>query len=319
MEQWTEIIVETSTAAVEAVAYQLTNHGAAGVKIDDAADFAQLTSHPDQYGAIIDPFSLPHRQSGAAVTGYFAPTTFVPEILPEIEAAVRQLADFGLDPAPGTVTVHQLENDDWALAWQKYYHPIRLSRQLTIVPAWAEYQPTSPDEKLLVLDPGMAFGTGTHPTTKLMLQALEMTLRGGESLLDVGTGSGVLSIAAKQLGAGAVQAFDLDPVAVASAKKNLALNPVAADVQVAQNSLLDGINTQVDVVVANILAEIILPLIPQALVNLKPGGTFLTSGIIKDKFETVKQAQEDAGFVIDETLRIKDWYGIIAHKKGEDE
>ena len=165
----------------------------------------------------------------------------------------------------------------------------------------------------------MAFGTGTHPTTKLMLQALEMTLRGGESLLDVGTGSGVLSIAAKQLGAGAVQAFDLDPVAVASAKKNLALNPVAADVQVAQNSLLDGINTQVDVVVANILAEIILPLIPQALANLKPGGTFLTSGIIKDKFETVKQAQEDAGFVIDETLRIKDWYGIIAHKKGEDE
>lgn len=320
MADWTEITVETSTAAVEAVSYQLTNHGATGVKIDDAADFAKLTvGKYGKYGEIVDPFDLPHRESGAAVTGYFPPTTFVPEVVAEVEAAVKQLTEFGIDPAPAKVSVNQIINDDWALAWQKYYHPVRITHQLTVVPAWVDYQPSDQNEKQIVLDPGMAFGTGTHPTTKLMLQALEMTIRGGESLLDVGTGSGVLSIAAKQLGAGKVQAYDLDPVAVESAKKNLALNPVANDVLVGQNSLLDGIKTQVDMVVANILAEIILPLIPQAMANLKPSGKFLTSGIIKDKFEEILTAQEKASFVIDETMRIKDWYGIIAHKKGEDD
>ncbi len=314
---WMQMTVETSTAAVEAVAYQLTSHGAVGVQIDDAADFAKLSAGKyGQYGEIIDPQALPHREQGAAVTGYFPPQSFGPELKLELEAAVKKLADFGLDPAPARVTIGRLSDDDWAHEWQKYYHPVRVTGQLTVVPAWADYQPEA-GEKLLVLDPGMAFGTGTHPTTKLMLQALELTLRGGESVLDVGTGSGVLSIAAKQLGAGQVAAYDLDPVAVKSAKENLALNPVAAAVTVKQNSLLEGVSTQVDLVVANILAEIILPLIPQALANLKPGGRFLTSGIIADKFAQVKQAQEEAGFVIDETLRIKDWYGIIAHKKGE--
>ena len=165
----------------------------------------------------------------------------------------------------------------------------------------------------------MAFGTGTHPTTQLMLQALGTVVMGGESVIDVGTGSGVLAIAAKLLGAGDVVAYDVDEVAVESAKRNVALNPQAADIQLGVNSLLDGIKTQTDVIVANILAEIILPLIPQAFVNLRPGGKFLTSGIIKDKFATVRDAELEQGFVIDETLRMKDWYGIIAHKPTEDE
>ena len=138
-------------------------------------------------------------------------------------------------------------------------------------------------------------------------------------MIDVGTGSGVLSIAAKQLGAGDVQAYDIDEVAVRSAQKNLDLNPVAKDVKVGVNSLLDGIHTQVDVVVANILAEIIVPLIPQAFANLKPGGYFLASGIIDDKAPMVRQKMLDQSFVIDSETKMGDWHGIIAHKPAEDE
>lgn len=312
--------METSTEAVDAVSYILTDTGATGVKIDDAADYQKLKPGKyGPYGEIVDPSTLPHREEGAAVTGYYPPTTFVTEKIADIRQRVAKLADFGLNPAPARVAAEEIDNQDWATAWQKYYHPVRVTRELTIVPQWEEYTPATADEKLLVLDPGMAFGTGTHPTTQLMLQALTIALRGGESMIDVGTGSGVLSIAAKQLGAGEVWAYDIDDVAVKSAKKNLALNPIAKDVHTGVNSLLDGIQTQVDLVVANILAEIILPLVPQAFENLKPGGKFLTSGIINTKFETVKKAIEAQGFVVDETMRIKDWYGIIAHKPAPEE
>lgn len=317
---WTAITVETTNEAVEAVSYILSDAGSTGVKIDDAADYAKLKRGKyGPYGEIINPGELPHRETGAAVTGYFPPKIFVPELVTEIKQRVEQLKQFGLNPAPATVTSSAIDNQDWATEWQKYYHPVRVTSQLTVVPEWEDYQLVNPNEKTIILDPGMAFGTGTHPTTQLMLQALGTVIMGGESVIDVGTGSGVLAIAAKLLGAGDVVAYDVDEVAVESAKRNVALNPQAADIQLGVNNLLDGIKTQTDVIVANILAEIILPLIPQAFVNLRPGGKFLTSGIIKDKFATVRDAELEQGFVIDETLRMKDWYGIIAHKPTEDE
>ncbi|OFA10026.1 ribosomal protein L11 methyltransferase [Lentilactobacillus sunkii] len=165
----------------------------------------------------------------------------------------------------------------------------------------------------------MAFGTGTHPTTRLSLQALEIVMQGGESVLDVGTGSGVLSIAAKLMGAGEISAFDVDDIAVRSAEKNIQLNPAAKNIHVSANDLLKEIHQQVDIVVANILAEIIIPLVPQAWDNLKPNGYFLTSGIIKDKFDVVRSAMVDQGFQIVETLKMKDWYGIIAQKPKDEE
>lgn len=317
---WTAITVETSNEAVDAVSNLLMEMGSTGVKIDDAADFAKLKPGKyGPYGEIVDPKQLPHRDHGAAVTGYFPPKAFVPEIVSELQQRVLQLHDFGLDPQPAKVTTSTIDNQDWATAWQKYYHPVRVTSQLTVVPQWEDYQPVSSNEKQIILDPGMAFGTGTHPTTKLMLQALEIVVKGGESMIDVGTGSGVLAIAAKLLGAGQVKAYDVDKVAIKSAQNNVALNPAAKDIRLGVNSLLDGIHTQADLIVANILAEIILPLIPEAYENLKPGGHFLTSGIINDKFDQVKTAQIQQGFIIDETLRIKDWYGIIAHKPTEDD
>lgn len=317
---WTSVTVVTSSEAVEAVSYILTNEGAEGIQIDDAADFANL--RPGKYGEhgeIVDPDEIPHREQGAAVTGYFPEKTFMPEIVPTIKMRVAKLKDYGLNPGNDQVTAATVNNKDWATVWQKYYHPLRVTNELTIVPQWEDYQPVQESEKLIYLDPGMAFGTGTHPTTRLMMEALEKVVRGGESMIDVGTGSGVLSIAAKQLGVGAVAAYDVDEVAVRSAKKNIALNPVASDIKLGVNSLLDGIHTQVDIVVANILAEIIVPLIPQAYENLKPGGLFLTSGIIDDKAELIRQKLTAQGFIIDSETKMKDWHGIIAHKPAEDE
>ena len=312
---WTAVKVITSSEAVEAVSYILTDMGAQGVQIEDAADFANL--HEEKYGdhgEFIDPSSIPHRKNGAAVSGYFPQNVFVPELLPTIYQRVAKLRDYGLNPGENDVSAATVDNQQWATVWQKYYHPLRVTDQLTIVPQWEEYQPTDSKEKLIFLDPGMAFGTGTHPTTRLMLEALEKTIVGNEYVIDVGTGSGVLSIAAKHLGAGKVDAYDIDEVAVNSAKKNLALNPVANDVKVGVNSLLDGIHTQADLIVANILAEIIVPLIPQAYENLKPGGKFLVSGIIDDKAPLIRQKLQEQGFVIDDEQQMKDWHGMITHK-----
>lgn len=317
---WTAVKVVTSSEAVEAVSYILTNAGAQGVQIDDAADFANLhAGRYGQHGEIIDPDEIPHRKQGAAVTGYFPEKAFLPELVPTISAQVAKLASYGLNPGPGKVSAEAVNNEKWATVWQKYYHPLRVTNELTIVPEWEEYTPDQASEKVIYLDPGMAFGTGTHPTTRLMMEALEKVIRGGESLIDVGTGSGVLSITAKALGAGDVAAYDVDEVAVRSAKKNRALNPVAKDIKLGVNSLLDGIHTQVDIVVANILAEIIVPLIPQAYENLKPGGQFLTSGIIDDKASLVRKKLQDQGFIIDSETKMKDWHGIIAHKPTAEE
>lgn len=315
---WTAIKVITSSEAVEAVSYILTDMGAQGVQIEDAADFANL--HERKYGdhgEFIDPSSIPHRKNGAAVSGYFPQNVFVPELLPTIHQRVAKLREYGLNPGENDVSAATVDNQQWATVWQKYYHPLRVTDQLTIVPQWEEYQPADPKEKLIFLDPGMAFGTGTHPTTRLMLEALEKTIVGNEYVIDVGTGSGVLSIAAKHLGAGKVDAYDIDEVAVNSAKKNLALNPVAKDVKVGINSLLDGIHTKADLIVANILAEIIVPLIPQAYENLKPGGKFLVSGIIDDKAPLIRQKLQEQGFIIDDEQQMKDWHGMIAHKPTE--
>ena len=312
---WTAIKVITSSEAVEAVSYILTDMGAQGVQIEDAADFANL--HEGKYGAhgeFIDPSSIPHRKNGAAVSGYFPQNVFVPELLPTIHQRVAKLRDYGLNPGENDVSAAIVDNQQWATVWQKYYHPLRVTDQLTIVPQWEEYEPADPKEKLIFLDPGMAFGTGTHPTTRLMLEALEKTVVGNEYVIDVGTGSGVLSIAAKHLGAGKVDAYDIDEVAVNSAKKNLALNPVAKDVKVGVNSLLDGIHTQADLIVANMLAEIIVPLIPQAYENLKPDGKFLVSGIIDDKAPLIRQKLQEQGFIIDDEQQMKDWHGMITHK-----
>ncbi|GAB9258600.1 MULTISPECIES: 50S ribosomal protein L11 methyltransferase [Ligilactobacillus] len=292
---WIKLTVTTTNEASEAVINLLMENGAGGVEIDDS-DLSQVE-----------------------LATYFQAQAGLVELLPELEQKIAQLREFGLDPGKGTVKLAELDDDSWADVWKKYYHPVRLTRYLTIVPSWESYTPETTDEKVIKLDPGRAFGTGTHPTTKLALQALETVVRGGETMIDVGTGSGVLSIAAKYFGVAQIAAYDVDAEAVKVAEENLALNGMQDAITVGANDLLAGIKTKVGLITANILAEIIVPLIPQAYECLKPGGIFITSGIIADKKDLIVSEIEAKGFVIDQILNIKDWYSIIAHMPTTDE
>lgn len=292
---WTELVVETTNEAIDAVTNILMENEAGGVQIDD-----------DDLNDV-------------RIITYFPANVNVAEKVPELEMQIKGLSQFGIDPGKAAVKLSDVNDDSWRDVWKKYYHPVRITRYLTIVPSWEDYQPENADEKVIWLDPGRAFGTGTHPTTRLALLALEKEIRGSESMIDVGTGSGVLSIAAKYLGAGEIDAYDIDDEAIKATKENVALNPVAQDINIGTNSLLDGISKKVDLIVANILAEIIVPLIPQAKECLNPGGKFITSGIINDKKDLIVNELTKHGFVIDEILNQKDWYSIIAHLPSEGE
>ena len=292
---WTELVVETTNEAIDAVTNILMENEAGGVQIDD-----------DDLNDV-------------RIITYFPANVNVAEKVPELEMQIKGLSQFGIDPGKAAVKLSDVNDDSWRDVWKKYYHPVRITRYLTIVPSWEDYQPENADEKVIWLDPGRAFGTGTHPTTRLALLALEKEIRGSESMIDVGTGSGVLSIAAKYLGAGEIDAYDIDDEAIKATKENVALNPIAKDINIGTNSLLDGISKKVNLIVANILAEIIVPLIPQAKECLNPGGKFITSGIINDKKDLIVNELTKHGFVIDEILNQKDWYSIIAHLPNEGE
>lgn len=314
--KWNQVSVLTTSEAVEAVSNILMEAGANGVAIEDSLDVVNFES--DAFGEILDATTFDHIKEGAKVIAYFPETTFLPEILPTITLRVEQLSEFGLNIGENKIETSEVVENDWATAWKKYYHPVNISRYLTIVPEWQDYTPKNNDEHIIKLDPGMAFGTGTHPTTRLTLQALEVVLRGGETVIDVGTGSGVLSIASKYLGAKEVFAYDLDDVAVTAAKENMNLNPIASDVVVDANNLLVGIDKKADVIVANILADIIIELIPDAYRCLTDTGVFIISGIIQDKESDVLEAIYANGFEVDQRFQQKDWLAFIIKKPSED-
>lgn len=310
--KWTEVQIQTSNEALDAVSNILIEAGSQGVAIEDIQDF--LNSPDDGFGEIWALDEADFSREGVIIKGYFPNTLFLPELLPSIKLRINELETFGLTIAPNIVKVDEVVEENWATAWKKYYHPLQVTRFLTVVPSWEEYELTHADERVIRLDPGLAFGTGTHPTTILSLQALETYIRGHETILDVGTGSGVLSIASKALGAKHVHAYDLDDVAVKSAMDNIKLNDYAKDVTVKANDLLKGVTIEADIVVANILSEIIVPLIPEAYDVLKPGGLFLTSGIIEDKKELILSEQKKQGFIIIQVQQMKDWCSIVAQK-----
>lgn len=212
-------------------------------------------------------------------------------------------------------TMTDLHEDDWAHAWKAFFKPEKVGRRVVIRPTWEAYV-ASDDDLVISIDPGMAFGTGTHPTTVMCIRALEDYVHSEARVLDVGTGSGVLSIAAALLGAKKVLAVDNDPVAVATAQENAALNQVDGIVEVRRNDLLAGLEEQADILVANIIADVIIRLAPQAGAVLAPEGIMIASGIIQNRLDDVVEAMTENGFTIEELISHGEWAALVARKAG---
>jgi ribosomal protein L11 methyltransferase len=313
--KWTEISIHTTQEAIEPVAHILHEAGASGVVIEDPEVLHRDYSEETQYGELYQLNPEDYPAEGVILKGYLQVNSFLGETVEEIKVELNNLLIHNINLGLGTITLTEVHEEDWAHAWKKYYKPVRISNRVTISPSWEEYVPQSETEIIIELDPGMAFGTGTHPTTVLCIQSLERVLQPGDQVIDVGCGSGVLSIAAVKLGAKDALALDLDDVAVKVTKENVKINGLSDHIHVKQNNLLDHIENQVELVVANILAEVIMRFVADAYKILKPGGHFLTSGIIGHKKEEVKEALLTQGFTIVETLLMEDWVAFIAKKE----
>ncbi|BDH62277.1 ribosomal protein L11 methyltransferase [Lysinibacillus sp. PLM2] len=310
--KWTEISLLTTNEAVEAVSNTFHEAGASGVVIEDSTEI--LKERKDQFGEIYQLNPNDYPKNGVVVKAYLPASSFLAETVEEIKLALANLKNFDINIGDQLLKTAVVDEEDWATAWKQYYHPVKISERFTIVPTWEDYTPVNTDELIIELDPGMAFGTGTHPTTVMCLQALEKVVKANDVVIDVGTGSGVLSIGAALLGARKVHALDLDEVAVKAARENVELNRVHDRVEVFHGNLLDTVSEPADIVVGNLLAEIILSFTDDAFSIVKPGGKYITSGIIGFKKDEVKEALEKSGFTIDEVLMMEDWVAIIASR-----
>ena len=310
MNTWQELTITVSREAEEAVSNILIDLGSQGVAIDDSADYL---GEAGPFGEVLPQVK---QLNTVAITAYYPETVNLEMIRQEVKEHLAQLRDFGLEIGETQLTTQQLAEEDWADNWKKYFEPARVTHDLTIVPSWTDYEATI-GEKIIKLDPGMAFGTGTHPTTKMSLFVLEQILRGGETVLDVGTGSGVLSIASSLLGAKDIYAYDLDEVAVRVAQENIELNPDMENIHVASGDLLRGVEIEADVIVANILADILVNLTDDAYRLLKDEGYLIMSGIISEKWNLVRESAEAAGFLLETHMIQGEWNACVFKKTKE--
>ncbi|MQS88577.1 50S ribosomal protein L11 methyltransferase [Lactobacillus salsicarnum] len=311
--KWQKISVEIpNDFDEEIISDVLMKVGAQGTEIIDNDDSSiQFEGEFGKYGEVYD---KKPKLLFVTVNAYFSEDDFKPEFVENLKAEIDDLNNYGFDTSKINIKQTQMDDADWENNWKQYYHPVHLSRYLTVVPNWVDYQPKHEDEKLIVMDPGKSFGTGTHATTYTCMQALELILGDADSLYDVGTGSGILSIQARKLGVKDITAFDLDPEAVEAARENLKLNDDCTDIKVFENSLLDGVDGKVDVIVANILADIIMQFIPDIESHLNSDGFVVLSGIINEKEQMITDKLKELGFGVLEVFHLQGWSTMIVKR-----
>jgi ribosomal protein L11 methyltransferase len=291
---WLELSVIADAEAVEAVSEVLQRVASGGVAIEPPFE-------ADREGGVEVPLGRKW-----LVKAYLSDVNASSAEVRSVEQALWHLN--AIWPV-GELSTRAVDEEDWANAWKDHYHPIRIGQNTVICPRWREVASREGDV-VIHLDPGMAFGTGLHPTTQLCLEALEEVPLTGKSVLDLGCGSGVLAISAAMRGAASVRALDVDPVAVRTTRENAEINGVRSAVTIEQGSLPEPESRRYDIVLANIIAQVIIDLAPNLRAAVAPAGTLIASGIIDDKVERTVAALRDVGFTCVARQR-GDWFALI--------
>ena len=311
MENWIEITIHTTNEASEIVESILLDYGSTGVAIEDPTTLEENLH--DDFGTIVELSPTDYPEVGVIVKGYINELNFDDETFNRFKDELEQLGkniNIGEFFKIETTTI---QDSDWENSWKDYFDILNIGEKFVIVPTWREYE-NEEDKYVINIDPGMAFGTGGHETTSLCIKNLEKYVKPHGNVIDVGCGSGILSIAASYLTDGNLKAVDLDKLAVDVSRENFALNNLENRIEVEEASLLTKETKKYDVIVANILAHIIELMLEDAYKLLEDGGYFITSGIIKDKKDELLEKMLKQGFKLVEETSDNEWYSFVATK-----
>lgn len=311
MENWIEITVHTTNEASEIVESILLDYGSTGVAIEDPTTLEENLH--DDFGTIVELSPTDYPEVGVIVKGYINELNFDDETFNRFKDELEQLGkniNIGEFFKIETTTI---QDSDWENSWKDYFDILNIGEKFVIVPTWREYE-NEEDKYVINIDPGMAFGTGGHETTSLCIKNLEKYVKPHDNIIDVGCGSGILSIAASYLTDGSLKAVDLDKLAVDVSRENFALNNLENRIEVEEASLLTKETKKYDVIVANILAHIIELMLEDAYKLLEDGGYFITSGIIKDKKDELLEKMLEQGFKLVEETSDNEWYSFVVTK-----
>ena len=309
--QWIEVNVAVTHEAVEAVADMLTSIGSKGVAIEDP----QLINDLRNSGTW-ELCDIPEQENTEVVTvsAYYADDEKLEKRLAEIDEQLALIEERIGKYRFGNTRFRKVSEQDWANEWKQYFHVTHVGKSLVIKPSWEEYT-AKEGEHVIEIDPGMAFGTGTHHTTNMMMERLEKVITPDSTVFDVGTGSGILAIAAAMLGAKSVKAVDIDGVAVRVAKENVADNGLSEQIEVREGDLLHGTEGKADVIIANIIADIVIMLLQDIPQKLNDDGVLLASGIIEERMPDVEAAAQAQGLYVDAVDHRGGWVVMQMKKK----
>jgi len=312
---WTEVIIKTTTPGSDIIAEVFYEAGMSGTVIEDRSDIA-IYQKPEGIWDYIDEDILDDMDPDVLVKGYLPDDEKLHDRIQYIQDRIRYLKSIELDEidlGKCSIAFNQVKDEDWATSWKKYYKPIKIGKLIVIKPTWETYTKKE-DEVIIELDPGMAFGTGTHETTMMCIQLIEKYLKTGDKVIDVGCGSGVLSLVAAKLGAETCLAVDFDTFAVKITRENVILNKLEDKVIAKESNLLDHITVHADIIIANIIADVIMKLSNSVYEHLKNDGIFIASGIIKDRTTDVENVLYKDGFQVIEMLSMGEWVAFAFRK-----
>lgn len=293
---WMKLTVLTTTIGSEIVSQMLIDAGSQGTIIEDKND-VQMNQRPEGQWDIIDEEIARRIGDDVKVSGFYPMDNRATDTLAFVKERARELTSIapGIELGKLTVSMSSIDDEDWAESWKSQYKPFRLGKHIVIRPGWEAYD-AEPDDKVVTIDPGMAFGTGTHETTGMCVSLVEEYVKSGMDVIDVGTGTGILAIAAAHMGAKHVLASDIDPMAVRVARENIEINGFSHVIEAKEGDLLEACESDANVVIANIIADVIIHICAPVRALIREGGVFICSGIAREREDEVIEAIRKAGY-----------------------